>query len=128
MSHGIWRWLECGKFCESGKWSCFCCVWSSYEGTNSNQWLPFQCKLYMNIKDVYFGKSDFFLGKNYVHVKRAFVLTCEHSRIFREIFAYMWLAICDYLHTLNARWLAYSSLDILAWEFLEVLNRWVVSI
>ena len=56
----------------SGKCSCFCCVGSSCESVDSNQWLPLQCKLCMNINDVYFGKSETSFD---VHVKVAFVLT-----------------------------------------------------
>ena len=37
----------------------------------------------------------------------------------------MWLGIWDSLHAPNARWLAYRSLHILAWEFVEVLIYWV---
>jgi hypothetical protein len=59
------------KKCQSGKWSCFGCVGSPCESVDSNQWLPLQCKLCMNINDVNFGRSNLF----YVHVKMAFVLT-----------------------------------------------------
>ena len=45
----------------------------SCEDVDSNQWLPIQCKLCININDVYFDKSEF-LKKN-VHVEMAFVLT-----------------------------------------------------
>ena len=51
--------------------------------------------------------------------------------IVSEFFAYimvlrMWLEICDNFHTANARSLAYGGLHILAWEFVDVLNYWVV--
>ena len=55
----------CKKKGQSGKWSCFCCVGSSCEGVGSNQCFQLQCKLCMNINDVYFGKTNFsFLKKS----------------------------------------------------------------
>ena len=71
MSHAIRRWLECVKTCQSGKWSYFCCVRSSCKGVDSNHCMPLWCKLCMNIKDAYFGKSDCFDAC----VKMALVLT-----------------------------------------------------
>ena len=44
----------------SGKWSCFCCVGSSSEGVSSNQWLPLQCKLCMNINDVCYDNNEIY--------------------------------------------------------------------
>ena len=49
-----------------------------------------------------------------------------HSLIFKEFLAYMCLEILDDLHTPNARWLAYCGLHFLAWEFVKVVNCWVV--
>jgi hypothetical protein len=40
MTHVIWRWLECVKNYQSGKWSCLCYVGSLCEGVDSNQCLP----------------------------------------------------------------------------------------
>ena len=36
-SCAICRWLEYVKICQSGKWSCFCCVGSSCKGVDFNQ-------------------------------------------------------------------------------------------
>ena len=55
--HASWWWLECMKKCQKWKWSCFCYVGNACEGVGSNRCLPLQCKLCMNNKDVYFGKS-----------------------------------------------------------------------
>ncbi len=44
-----------------------------HEGVDSNQSLPLQCKLCMNINDVYFDKSDLFIPN--LHQTMAFVLT-----------------------------------------------------
>jgi hypothetical protein len=43
-----------------------------------------------------------------------------------NFFAHMWLEIWEALHTPNARWLAYRGSQIFAWEFMEVLNCWLV--
>ena len=41
-------------------------------GVDSNQYAPLLCKLCMNIKNIYSGKSEIYFD---VHVKMAFVLT-----------------------------------------------------
>ena len=101
-----------------GSGNVFVMFGSSCEGVDSNQCLPLQCKLCMNIKDIYFGKSDFFLD---VHAKMVFVLTSTiqfnvltQYVVFKGFFAYMWLEIWDTLHTPKARRLAYCGLHILA--------------
>ena len=40
----------------------FLLCWELMWGCDSNECLPLQCKLCMNIKNIYFGKSGFFLG------------------------------------------------------------------
>ena len=72
MSCAIYKRLGREFFYQSRKWSCCCCVRSSTKGVDSNQWLQLQCKLCMNIRDVYFDKSKTFFG---VHLDMAFVLT-----------------------------------------------------
>ena len=59
-----------GKVVKVGSGHLFCCVMSSCEGGDSNQWLPLQCKLCMNFDDVYFGNNKMFFE---VHVQMTFV-------------------------------------------------------
>ena len=124
MNHAIWGWWEHGKECYNGKWSWFCCVGWLCEGVDTNQRLPLQCKLCMNIKDVYFG--DFL----YAHMRTTSVLTFTfgHSLIFREFFAYLQLGIWDNLHTPKCKMASLLYLHNLTWKLVEVLIYWIVPI
>ena len=72
MSCAIYRWLECVKICQSGKWSCFYCVGSSCEGVDSINTCHINAIFCMNNKDVYYDKIEMFFD---VHVKLVFMLT-----------------------------------------------------
>ena len=88
-------------------------VWCEDDG--SNQCLPPQCKLCMN---VYFNNlSEIFVD---VHVTKAFVLTSNvlfknfDIMILRNSLHTCLLQIWDNFYTPNARWLAYCDLHILS--------------
>jgi len=129
MTCEIWRWLECVQECQSGKWSCFRCVGCSCEGVDCSQWLPLQCKLCMNIDNVYLCKNDYF----YIHVKMACVLSLFKFNV--SILSNYWGIICISVvrnlgqftcfecNVASLLWFAY-----LEWKFVEVLNSWVVPI
>ena len=101
-SPAAWRLLEYGDKCQSGKCSCFCYVGSSCNSVGSDQWLPLQCKLCMNINDAYFYKVKYFfmvMHKQPLYSHQPLSLTFEFSQVFREFFADVWLEVCDILHT-----------------------------
>ena len=58
------------KTCQSGRWSCFCCVGSSCEDIDSNQCLPLQFKLCKSSKGVIMVNMIYFFND----VKMAFML------------------------------------------------------
>ena len=132
MSCAIWRWLECGENVKVGSGHAFVVLWAHVRvstplnGCHSAAhfaWTPMMIIL-IKVKYVLMFMWEWTLCS---HHAIAF-LTFGDSLVFREFFAYMWLEIGDDLHTPNARWLAYSGLRILAWEFVEMLNSWVVPI
>ena len=121
-------WILIHKFVKMSNWEVvmfFCCVGSSCEGVDSNQFLPLQCKLCINIKVAYLERVKYLF---YVHVKITFVLTWNvHFNVFtlsdfKEI-------LCIHVLTYsNARWLAYCGFAHLTWEFVDMLTCWVVPI
>ena len=81
----------------SEKWSCFCCVGSSCEDVDSNQWLPLQCTNFACTSMVFIlVKVKCYID---VHVKPTsmltwlFNLTIGHCQNFKECFGYMWMEI-----------------------------------
>ena len=50
----------------------FVVLGAHHKGVDSNEWLPLQCKVCMNIKDVYSDKNEII---HFSHVKIGFVLT-----------------------------------------------------
>ena len=70
----------------------------------------------MNIKDVFLGKSVFFLCSCKkvlcVHINHS--ITYRHFQNFKKFFTYVWLEIWDNLHAPNAGWLAFCDMHICA--------------
>ena len=74
----------------------------------------------MNVKDACLGNNYFWRPcKNGLCASNYSIQHLNHSLIFKEVFAYLWLKIWNILHTSYARWIAYYGLHILAWEFVD---------
>ena len=83
-------------------------------------------QIFINILDVYFGKSELFCG---VHLKMVFELTLVlfnltfgHSLFLREFFACMRLEILGQLTYSECKVASYYGLHISAREFVEVIT------
>lgn len=118
MSSAIWRLLKCGEnFVKVESGHVLVVLGAPMRVLTTINNCHFNGKLCLNIKDVYFGKSengfDVLCRNNIcVHINHS-IYYFRHSHIFKESCAYVWLENGTIYKLPNARWLAYCDIHIL---------------